>query len=70
VEDAHDHAHDPTDDAGEAEAGPSGVLKGEEGGVLGVLLEEEEEARHGEDAAAWGRVGRREGRKGCEGRVK
>jgi hypothetical protein len=46
VEDTHDHAHDPADDAGEAEAGSPSILKGEEGGVLGVLLEEEEEARH------------------------
>jgi len=46
VEDTHDHPHNPADDASEAKARPPSILKGQEGGVLGMLLEKEEEARH------------------------
>ena len=45
LEDTYDHAHDPADDADGTEARSPSIRKGKEGGVLGMLLEEEE-ARH------------------------
>jgi len=52
MEHTHDHADDTGDDTGKAKARAPGVLEGEESGLLGVVLEEVDEASDSQEAAA------------------